>query len=95
MAQNREASRAPLVRLTSTKGYLTIKGISVGATRLEYEYEIPATEAKELLDTFSVSELSKIRYIIEFQSKKWEVDEFLGSNAGLFIAGINPYKNWI
>lgn len=76
------------VRLTNTKGFLTIKGISVGVTRLEYEYEIPAADAKELLDNFSISELSKIRYNIEFKGKTWEVDEFLGDNAGLFIAEI-------
>jgi CYTH domain-containing protein len=76
------------VRLTETKGFLTIKGISVGATRSEYEYEIPLTEAKELLDNFSVSELSKIRYNVMFENKKWEVDEFIGENAGLFIAEI-------
>lgn len=76
------------VRLTETKGFLTIKGISVGATRSEYEYEIPFAEAKELLDNFSISELSKIRYNVVFKNKKWEVDEFLGDNAGLFVAEI-------
>lgn len=76
------------VRLTETCGFLTIKGLSVGATRLEYEYEIPVADAKELLDNFSVSELSKIRYKIEYKGKTWEVDEFLGDNAGLFIAEI-------
>lgn len=76
------------VRLTDTKGFLTIKGVSVGATRLEYEYEIPAADAKELLDNFSAAELSKIRYNIKFNNKTWEVDEFLGDNAGLFIAEI-------
>ena len=76
------------VRLTDTTGFLTIKGISVGATRLEYEYEIPAADAKELLDNFSASELSKIRYKIKFAGKLWEVDEFLGDNAGLFVAEI-------
>ncbi|WPQ63519.1 CYTH domain-containing protein [Chitinophaga sancti] len=76
------------VRLTDTSGYLTIKGISVGATRLEYEYEIPLTEAKELLDNFAVSELSKIRYTINYHNKIWEVDEFLGANEGLLVAEI-------
>ncbi|MCF6406408.1 CYTH domain-containing protein [Chitinophaga filiformis] len=76
------------VRLTDTKGFLTIKGISVGATRSEYEYEIPITEAKELLDNFSISELSKIRYNIVYRGMTWEVDEFLGDNAGLFVAEI-------
>jgi len=76
------------VRLTDTTGYLTIKGISTGATRLEYEYEIPTGEARELLDNFAISELSKIRYKITFQNKVWEVDEFLGANKGLFVAEI-------
>lgn len=76
------------VRLTNTTGYLTIKGISTGATRLEYEYEIPLSEAKELLDNFAVSELSKIRYKITHENKLWEVDEFLGTNTGLFVAEI-------
>ncbi|MEO6838262.1 MAG: CYTH domain-containing protein [Ginsengibacter sp.] len=76
------------VRVTSTKGFLTIKGISVGATRQEYEYEIPINEAMELLDNFSISELSKTRYKITFENKLWEVDEFLGDNEGLVIAEI-------
>ena len=76
------------VRVTPTKGFLTIKGVSVGATRLEYEYEIPMDEARELLDNFSTSELSKTRYKIRFENKIWEVDEFLGANAGLIIAEI-------
>lgn len=76
------------IRLTDTKGFLTIKGISVGTTRSEYEYEIPVDEAKELLDNFSVAELSKTRYHIGFENKIWEVDEFLGDNTGLFVAEI-------
>jgi CYTH domain-containing protein len=76
------------VRLTNTTGYLTIKGIATGATRLEYEYEIPLSEAKELLDNFAVSELSKIRYKITHENKTWEIDEFLGDNTGLLVAEI-------
>ena len=76
------------VRQTSDKGYLTIKGISVGAARAEFEYEIPFEEAKELLDQFSVAELSKIRYKIIFDNHLWEVDEFLENNEGLIIAEI-------
>ena len=76
------------VRLTDTRAWLTIKGISKGATRAEYEYEIPASEASELLDNLSVSELSKIRYRIEFDGNVWEVDEFSGENQGLIVAEI-------
>lgn len=76
------------VRQTSDKGFLTIKGISVGATRAEYEYEIPSEEAKELLDQFAVSELSKIRYKIAMENHIWEVDVFSGENDGLIVAEI-------
>ena len=76
------------VRATDTHGFITIKGLNTGATRDEYEYEIPVQEANELLDKFAVSELSKIRYKIPFQGHTWEVDEFLGKNAGLIVAEI-------
>ena len=76
------------VRATETKGFLTIKGQTIGATRMEYEYEIPVAEATELLDNFSLSELSKIRYEIPFSGKLWEVDVFLGDNEGLIVAEI-------
>ena len=76
------------VRQTSDKGFLTIKGISVGATRAEYEYEIPFEEAKELLDQFAVAELSKVRYKIAIENHIWEVDVFSGNNQGLIVAEI-------
>lgn len=76
------------VRATETKGFLTIKGQTIGATRMEYEYEIPVAEATELLDNFSLSELSKTRYEIPFGGKLWEVDVFLGDNKGLTVAEI-------
>ena len=76
------------VRQAGSKGFLTIKGPSIGARRLEYEYEIPFQEAEELLAHFSVSELSKIRYKFRIADQVWEVDEFLGDNAGLIVAEI-------
>ena len=76
------------VRQTSHKGFLTIKGISVGATRAEFEYEIPFEEAKELLDQFAVAELSKVRYKISLGNHIWEVDVFSSKNQGLIVAEI-------
>lgn len=76
------------VRLAAGKGYLNIKGLTTGATRLEYEYEIPGPEAAELLDHFAVTELTKTRYTLSYKKKTWEVDEFSGSNAGLIVAEI-------
>ena len=76
------------VRITDSSSYLTIKGISVGATRQEFEYEIPKIDAEQLLNQFAVTDLIKIRYEILFDGKIWEVDEFLGENLGLLLAEI-------
>ena len=76
------------VRITDEHGYITIKGITKGISRKEYEYTIPVNEGAELLDNFAVSELTKIRYRISFDGKIWEVDEFLGDNQGLLMAEI-------
>jgi|ERR1043165_220210 CYTH domain-containing protein len=76
------------VRQTETTGYLTIKGLNSGATRAEYEYEIPQKDAGELLDKFAATAISKKRYKIMFAGKLWEVDEFTGDNEGLIVAEI-------
>ncbi|WP_316824511.1 CYTH domain-containing protein [Pedobacter miscanthi] len=76
------------VRATESKGFLTIKGKTIGATRMEFEYEIPLPEATELLDNFAISELSKTRYEITMGGKLWEVDVFSGENEGLIVAEI-------
>jgi len=83
------AERTVRVRLIRDKGWLTIKGITVGATRSEYEYEIPADEAGEMLNILCERPLiEKTRYRIEHQGLTWEVDEFDGDNAGLIIAEV-------
>ena len=76
------------IRLTEESGYLTIKGLSVGASRPEFEYEIPMQEAKELLDNFATSCLTKTRYKMPFKNKIWEVDVFHEENEGLIVAEI-------
>ena len=81
--------RTVRVRLIRDKGYLTIKGIAVGATRAEYEYEIPAGEAGEMLDKLCERPLiEKTRYRVEHRGLTWEIDEFDGDNAGLIIAEV-------
>ena len=76
------------VRLTDKDAFLTIKGLSVGISRTEFEYSIPVDEAQQLLDGFCDSVVSKIRYFITYDNKLWEVDEFLGDNEGLMVAEI-------
>ncbi|MCX2576217.1 CYTH domain-containing protein [Pedobacter sandarakinus] len=76
------------VRIAEGQAWLTIKGITTGATRLEYEYEIPVAEAAELLNHFADDEVQKTRYLIEYATKIWEIDVFDGENEGLIIAEI-------
>lgn len=76
------------VRHDERQGYLTIKGLSAGAARHEFEYPIPREEAEELLDLFAGSELSKTRYEVVYRGKTWEIDEFHGANEGLIVAEI-------
>ena len=81
--------RTVRVRTINDKGFLTIKGISVGATRLEYEYEIPFDDANELLDELCEKPLiEKNRYKVEVGAHTWEIDEFFGENMGLVVAEI-------
>ena len=77
------------VRIKGEKGFLTIKGKSVGITRSEYEYEIPLEDARELLDNQCEKPLiDKLRYTIKYKGFLWEVDEFAGLNQGLVLAEI-------
>ena len=78
------------VRLNGTQAYLSVKGLR-GAdliSRLEYEYPIPPSDAQEMLENFAGQVIEKIRYTQTLQGCIWEVDEFLGANAGLLVAEI-------
>lgn len=86
---NSAKERIVRVRTINDKGYLTIKGITSGATRAEYEYEIPVTEAEAMLDELCEKPLiEKNRYKIDYEKLIWEVDEFFGENQGLIVAEV-------
>ncbi|MGK5013117.1 CYTH domain-containing protein [Janthinobacterium sp. MDB2-8] len=81
--------RVVRVRIEGQQAMLTIKGANVGATRGEWEYPIPLADAAELLDGLCEQPLiEKYRHRIEHAGMVWEVDEFLGTNAGLIVAEI-------
>ena len=86
---NSEKGRTVRVRTIGDRGVLTIKGASIGETRLEYEYDIPVGEAREMLRELCDKPLiEKTRYKIPFAGFIWEVDEFEGENEGLIFAEI-------
>ncbi|MEK0451256.1 MAG: hypothetical protein RL088_3524 [Verrucomicrobiota bacterium] len=85
---SREPSRTVRIRLAGERGWITIKGITSGATRAEFEYEIPATDARSLLTLCEPPLLEKRRHRIKHGNHWWDVDEFLGDNAGLVVAEV-------
>ena len=81
--------RTVRVRIEGERAVITVKGKSTGASRGEWEYEIPVADATELLDGLCEQpQVEKIRHRIEHAGHTWEVDEFLGLNAGLVVAEI-------
>jgi adenylate cyclase len=75
------------VRLAGDAGWLSVKSMTRALTRAEYEVEIPASDANEMLDRLCEGPLiEKWRHIVVYQGSRWEIDEFLGENAGLTIA---------
>ena len=85
---NSVRERTVRVRIAGGKGYLTIKGIRVGASRPEFEYEIPVEDAEMLLDLCEKPLIEKNRYRVVEGDFTWEIDEFFGENRGLVIAEI-------
>lgn len=82
--------RTVRVRIKGDKGYITIKGIgsASGATRFEWENEIPASEVEELLKICEPGVIDKTRYLVKSGNHTFEVDEFYGENQGLTLAEI-------
>ena len=83
-----QPERTVRVRTEGDKAKLTIKGITRGATRAEYEYDIPPEDAAELLRLCEPPLIEKVRRRLEHDGLVWEVDEFLGDNQGLVIAEV-------
>ncbi len=85
----KETGTTVRVRVVGDRGYLTIKGTTVGASRAEFEYPIPVEDAREMLNTLCDRPLiEKTRYRIQQGELTWEVDEFAGENQGLILAEV-------
>jgi adenylate cyclase len=82
--------RTVRVRIKGDKGFITIKGIGnqSGASRYEWEKEIPVEEVNELLKICEPGVIDKIRYLVKIGEHTFEVDEFFGENQGLTVAEV-------
>lgn len=72
------------VRIAGPRAFLTVKGLNRGAVRDEWEYEIPAGDAADMMERCGQCRLSKTRYRLG----RWEVDSFHGPLEGLVVAEI-------
>ncbi len=70
------------------RALLNIKAGGLVASRLEFEYEIPIADALELLALCRRPLIEKVRHHVYIGDAHWEIDEFLGDNAGLIVAEI-------
>ena len=86
----REGGNSARVRVRGDKGYITIKGPSPdgGLSRFEWEKEIPASEAWELIRLCHGGITDKTRYLVKCGNHTFEVDEFYGENEGLVVAEV-------
>ncbi len=77
------------VRIKGEMAELNIKQALDGIHRLEYEYEIPLGDAREMLDRVALRPLiEKTRHHVVQAEHLWEIDEFDGENQGLILAEI-------
>lgn len=76
------------VRVEGQNALLTIKSGNQGLTRGEWEYPIPLSDATQLLTLCDAPLIEKYRYRILFENNLWELDVFMGANAGLVVAEI-------
>lgn len=85
---NTQKERTVRVRIKGDQGFLTVKGKTVGMTRLEFEYPIPVAEAEELLQLCEKPLIEKERFVVSMGRLNWEIDIFAGDNQGLKLAEV-------
>lgn len=83
-----DPERTVRVRLAGARAWLTIKGMTRGISRSEFEYEIPAEEAAGLLELCLPGVIDKTRHKVDHTGYLWEVDVFHGENEGLVLAEV-------
>jgi len=77
------------IRIRKGKGYLTVKSNVNGVVRLEYEYEVPISDAEAMLKLCQGPIIEKHRYLMPAgNGRQWEIDVFHGDNEGLTVAEI-------
>lgn len=86
---NNEEHCSVRVRVVGEQAWLNLKGVTIGAQRLEFEYPIPLPDAHRMLEDLTCKPIiEKTRHLVEVGRHTWEIDVFEGDNAGLVVAEI-------
>lgn len=89
-----DAGGSVRIRVAGDRAWLTIKGPAQGRKRHEWEYPVPAADAREMLAMAISAPVRKRRYTLEENGYVWEIDVFRGLNAGLTVAEVElPSEN--
>jgi adenylate cyclase len=83
------SERVVRVRTAGEQGFITVKGLNTGITRLEYEYSIPLQDANEMLERLCLKPLIvKTRWTLRHAGSLWQVDEYHEPRNDLVLAEI-------
>lgn len=85
---SRDPERTVRVRLRDSRAFLTVKGITEGDSREEFEYEIPFADGEAMLRLCTGRIVTKTRFIVPYGGHVWEVDRFGGDLGGLTLAEV-------
>jgi adenylate cyclase len=91
------------VRRSGGRAWINVKAAQLGVARAEYEAALPPDQADEMLATLCDGVLEKVRHHVPVEGALFEIDEFLGANAGLVVAEIElpaadapfPRPSWL
>ncbi len=81
--------RKTRVRIAGDTATLTVKSRRDGAARVEFEYPIPLSDARQLIETCCGGDvLTKWRHLVDHQGLIWEIDEYDGLLKGVVLAEV-------
>lgn len=77
------------VRVAGGRAWLSVKAMTCDVARQEYEYPVPTEDGRAMLAALCEGvPVEKRRHRVPCGAHCFEVDEFLGRNAGLIVAEI-------
>lgn len=82
------------VRIAGEDAWLTVKGVTEGDIREEYEYPVPIEDAERMIRMCEDGVVEKTRWKISYENLIYEIDIFEGRLSGLMLCEVElPERN--